>query len=363
VAESMTCTAALAAPAAGVQHTNTGTVVGTPAAPDGTPIPGATPVTDTDPANAVVPHLQLDKKAWNPEVVEAGATVTWKVQIQNAGLGSATDVVVVDEGDITLDPDSIVFTGPSQGTVEGGTWMVGDLAAGEIATAYVTSRVSSSYTAADGVVLNFAHIGTIPPETCQINTEIELDTDGCDYDGVMPSGHKLQVDKIFGSDVIVAGKTVDFLITARNDGPGRATGVVVKDLGGEGLGAVTITNPSKGTVEGGIWQVGDLAAGEIVTAKATAAVLPEASAVVNRVTVEDPTLPVGNSCNANETVEGDSDQCDLVTAAAANGGSGQIQAGIVGSPVNTMALALGLLALLAALVVLFVASRRRAERI
>ena len=85
----------------------------------GTPIQGQPNVTDDDPANAVVPYLQLDKKVFNPEVVEAGATVTWQVQIQNAGLGSATDVVVVDDGDITLDPDSIVFTNPSKGTVEG----------------------------------------------------------------------------------------------------------------------------------------------------------------------------------------------------------------------------------------------------
>ena len=61
-------------------------------------------------------------------------------------------------------------------------------------------------------------------------------------------------------------------------------------------------------------------------------------------------------------VETDSDQCDLVTAAAANGGSGQIQTGIVGSTVNTMVLALGLLVILMALVMLTVALRRRAER-
>ncbi|WP_460743782.1 DUF7507 domain-containing protein [Mariniluteicoccus endophyticus] len=67
VAESMTCTATLAAPAADGQHVNTGTVVGTPPTnPDGsTP----QPVTSTDKAHAHVPPAP---KPWFPPLANTG---------------------------------------------------------------------------------------------------------------------------------------------------------------------------------------------------------------------------------------------------------------------------------------------------
>ena len=99
VGESMQCTASLAAPGPGVQHTNTGTVEGTS--------PQGTKVTDTDPANATVtptPGIKLVKKINGDDAntapgtsVPAGSTMAVTFEVTNTGNVALTDVKVTDD--------------------------------------------------------------------------------------------------------------------------------------------------------------------------------------------------------------------------------------------------------------------------
>jgi hypothetical protein len=87
IGETMQCTAALAAPAPGVQHTNTGTVEGTS--------PQGVKVTDTDPANATVtpvPGITIVKKINGDDAnaapgvsVAQGSTMGITYDVKNTG--------------------------------------------------------------------------------------------------------------------------------------------------------------------------------------------------------------------------------------------------------------------------------------
>ncbi|MBI4814038.1 MAG: DUF11 domain-containing protein, partial [Methanobacterium sp.] len=70
------------------------------------------------------------------------------------------------------------------------------------------------------------------------------------------------------------GDTVTYTVTATNNGPNTATGILISDIVPAGLSGVTVT-PSVGTYYNGVWTISSLANGAIatltITGKATAA--------------------------------------------------------------------------------------------
>ena len=119
-AASMTCTATFIAPAPLTQHTNTGTVTGTPVYADNVrmidPVTGAAipAVTDTDPANAVAvqPGVYVVKKINGQDansapgtLVVPGSTMTVTFYVANIGSTPLNPVVVTDD---TIPAASIV---------------------------------------------------------------------------------------------------------------------------------------------------------------------------------------------------------------------------------------------------------------
>ncbi|MGO4956624.1 DUF7507 domain-containing protein [Luteococcus sp. Sow4_B9] len=102
VGEKMTCTAKLVAPKVGEQHTNVGTVIGTPPTPPGGKTPP--PVTDEDKGNAHVPAIQIIKKINGDDAneapgveVRAGSTMKITYEVTNIGVAQLTDVTVSDD--------------------------------------------------------------------------------------------------------------------------------------------------------------------------------------------------------------------------------------------------------------------------
>ena len=88
------------------QYTNIGTATGTPSQPNGTPIPGAPPVNDTDPANyfGSQPAISLVKYTNGEDANEApgpniavGGAVAWTYVVSNTGNVALTNVTVVDD--------------------------------------------------------------------------------------------------------------------------------------------------------------------------------------------------------------------------------------------------------------------------
>ncbi|MBK6954504.1 MAG: hypothetical protein IPH27_03090 [Actinomycetales bacterium] len=118
--QSATCSATYAAPAVGVQHTNTATATATPIV-NGAPI---TPITDTDPANAAAanPMIQVVKKINGQDANDAttavptvaGATMTVTFEVENTGNTTLIGVTVTDDvipaGAISC-PDSVLDVG------------------------------------------------------------------------------------------------------------------------------------------------------------------------------------------------------------------------------------------------------------
>ena len=108
---------------AGPVRATIATATGTPVDPNNNPIPGATPVTDTDPSHYFGYRGQLDiQKSTNGQdadtptgpVVPVGSTVTWTYTVTNLGNVPLKPVVVVDDngtpGD-TADDFSPTFVG------------------------------------------------------------------------------------------------------------------------------------------------------------------------------------------------------------------------------------------------------------
>lgn len=134
---------------------------------------------------------------------------------------------------------------------------------------------------------------------------------------------RIQVDKRLdeGQLPLLPGKELVYTLTVRGTGPGVVRDAQVRDVPVKNLESAVIYAPSQGTIaKDGVWKIGQLAEGQVVTAKVKAGIVKEFdpasgdSKVINRVWGEDgipPTDPP-EECIPNEKVEDDTDGCDEV---------------------------------------------------
>ncbi|MEA2681695.1 MAG: hypothetical protein QOK05_23, partial [Chloroflexota bacterium] len=210
--------------------------------PDGTPA--------NDSASASVTGQQADiaiTKTVNNAAPNVGTNVTFTVTAANNGPSAATGVVVADPL-----PAGLVFVSatPSQGAYNNvtGTWTVGGLANGVSATLQVVATVATP-----GNKTNTAtRTGADQPDPTPGNDSASASVNGQQAD--------IAVTKIVNSASPNVGTNVIFTVTATNNGPSAATGVVVTDLLPAGLTFVSAT-PSQGSYASGTgaWVVGGLA--------------------------------------------------------------------------------------------------------
>ncbi|WP_434447222.1 DUF7507 domain-containing protein [Lentzea sp. E54] len=220
VGESMTCTATgTAAPG---QYDNTGTVVGTPVDGSGAPVPGASPVTDSDKAHHFGAKSSIDiekfvneedaDEAPGPFIPENG-DVTWTYKVTNTGNTDLSGVVVKDdkEGDITC-PKT-------------------DLAVGESMTCTLTGKaVAGAYKNTGSVTGNPVDDGGQPiPGATPVT-----DTDDANYFGATP-GVKI-VKKTNGDDAntapgpqVIQGSSVTWTYEVTNTGNVPLTTIKIMD--------------------------------------------------------------------------------------------------------------------------------------
>lgn len=135
VGESMTCELTGTAPAAPTEYHNVGSVTGTPVDGNGTPIPGSTPVTDSNPSAYHAVAAAIGDRVW--EDLNANG-------IQDKGEPGVADVTV----NVRDTDGNIVGTTTTDGN---GNWLVDNLPPGDYTVEFI---------APDGWTITVPNVGT-----------------------------------------------------------------------------------------------------------------------------------------------------------------------------------------------------------
>ncbi len=238
-------------------------------------------VSPTGPNPAESTDLQVVKTVDKTRAT-VGQTLTYTITATNNGPNAATGVFVLD----VLPRLQATFPAP---TVSAGTsfntstniWSIGALGAGQSVTFTVTGTITTA-----GTIVNTAVIrGNEADLQPQNNTSTVITiVDGNPGTGALAD---LQVVKTVDKTRARIGDALVYIITARNNGPAGATGVVVRDvlptsqLNVNGQPSVTKGNYNAAT---GVWNIGTLAANEVVTMTVISTIAANGS-IVNTATI------------------------------------------------------------------------------
>jgi uncharacterized repeat protein (TIGR01451 family) len=186
-----------------------------------------------------------------------GDTVTFTVTLTNFGPNSAHGVVVADSLPAGL---TLISATPSHGTYVAGVWTVGTVTPSAAQTLTITARVTGP--TAETNTATITHSTTFDPNTSNDTASAT----------VTPQQADLALKKTVNNATPNPGDTVTFTITLTNNGPDPATHVTVKDAMPAGLTLVSAA-PSLGTYAAGIWTVGTVNPGALLTLTLTARVV------------------------------------------------------------------------------------------
>ncbi|WP_167021447.1 gliding motility-associated C-terminal domain-containing protein [Chitinophaga sp. Cy-1792] len=187
-------------------------------------------VTDPDLSNnisntvvtTVIPKAELDiTKSVSPGPYSVGQQVTYSLTVKNNGVEGVNPVVVTDSLPSPALLGNITYSNPPRGTVSVNgqnllTWNIGLLNAGESITWSYTGTITGK-----GDIRNVAYV-TGPPEVSVPDTAV-VDINSGRYANLKVVK---QLNTVTGIEV---GKMLEFVITAANQGPDTATGVVMTD--------------------------------------------------------------------------------------------------------------------------------------
>ena len=179
--------------------------------------------------------LSVTKTVSNPTPV-VGDSVTFTITVLNNGPSEATGVTVADA---LPSGYTLVSLTPSQGTVAGGVWTVGNLASGASATLQIVATVNAT-----GFYSNTATVSGNQPDPEPGNNTISITPAPIRMANLM-------VNKTVDNPTPTVGENVTFTITVTNNGPAVAAGVILADTLPSGYTLVSAT-PSKGTLSGGL---------------------------------------------------------------------------------------------------------------
>lgn len=275
--------------------------------------------------------VKIDKATLRDQsVVAAGGKITFQLTVKNASDVTARNVVSKDIPGEHLTVDSISIPEGSQGEISGNDWNIGTLAPGQTVTAIVSATIADDWTPEQ----DLANDATVSADGDEYdggktpNDGVDPDDDNFDREVVPPSENALKIDKAADADVtgLGAGDTVEYTLTAKNDGPDAAGNVKVTETPGAGLDPESVTfvddSASQGTFDGLTWNVGTLAAGQTATIKVQGKIaegLSTTDTLTNSALIENPEHPPTGTCDPNEGVDADDDQCDTVVTELPDG--------------------------------------------
>ncbi|MNK66258.1 hypothetical protein D3C87_855740 [compost metagenome] len=273
--------------------------------PDSTPNNSVTTEDDyaeaTTTPTALSSDLSLTKTVNNPTPL-VGSSVTFEIIVTNNGPNDNTGVQVTD-----LIPTGYTYASftTSKGTYDPitGIWTVGNLLNANSETLQISAIVNAT-----GDYLNIAEItaSDFPDPNSTPNNGVPTENDYASIStNPIAQSSDLSLTKTVNNIIPDVDSLVTFEIAVTNNGPQDNNGVQITDLLPSGYAFVSFSN-SKGTYNStnGLWNVGNLAAGQSETlqiialvkeigdyvniAEITAAALPDPdSAPNNGVTTED----------------------------------------------------------------------------
>jgi LPXTG-site transpeptidase (sortase) family protein len=270
-------------------------------------VTGTTPVTNTangtanqsDPvpgnnsANATVTGQSADiavNKSVSNATPNLGTSVTFTLTATNNGPSDATGVQVTDTLPAGLTYVSSVPSGATTYNAGTGIWNIGALANGASATLTITATVNTT-----AVTTNTARrtAGNQPDPNPGNDTATAT---------ITPVAADIAVTKSVDNPTPNLFTNVTFTVTATNNGPSNATGVVVTDVLPGTLTFVSAT-PSQGTYIAGVWTVGAIANGGNATLSIVANVVGLANSTNTATkTAEDQPDPNTGNDSASSTV-------------------------------------------------------------
>ena len=191
--------------------------------------------------------LRVTKECKPDDPLLAGQTGTCTILVDNLGPGSALDVVLTDEhvsngiftfGTVETTAGTCTVTPNPQANEGTVTCELGRLSPGE----RVTIKVPVSATTPQ----NVNDIATVSSSSEDPDLSNNQDEDGL----TVVAAADLQLTKTDAPDPVVAGTNLTYTLTARNNGPSSAAGVVVEDFLPSGVSIVSVSTPDGACVAG-----------------------------------------------------------------------------------------------------------------
>ena len=243
----------------------------------------------------VLPIVDLAiNKTVNSTKVNVTDYIKYTITVVNNGPFDATGVNVTEKLSdlLKVAPDGV---NASRGSYDGRLWVVGDLANQSSATLTIIAKVI-----ANGTIENVVTV------TCNENdTNKSNDNYTCENVTALPVVD-LSINKTVNVTVVNVTDYIKYTITVVNNGPCDATGVNVTEILSNLLEiAPDGVNASRGSYDGRLWVVGDLANQSSATLTIIAKVIANGT-IENVVTV---------TCNENDTNKSNNEYpCENVTA-------------------------------------------------
>jgi uncharacterized repeat protein (TIGR01451 family) len=219
---------------------------------------------DIDTADVIINHnnnLILGKTVDNNAPRE-GETVVFTLTVENQGPAQSQNLEITD-----IMPAGLTFaaaSGASQGTFAAGVWTVGSLSSGNTASIDISAIVDAG--------TNGQTILNLISNVSQDETDVDPSGDDLEEELIIDKRTDLQITKIVDESNPEEGETVEFTITAANNGPIGITNLVIDDAMPAGLTFSSAATPSHGTFTDPQWTIPVLNNGETATLRISATV-------------------------------------------------------------------------------------------
>ena len=262
-------------------------------------------VQDPDPSNDLDEHpttvesradVSVDKSV-DPSPLVAGSPGVYKLTVSNAGPSTARDVVVTDELPPGLIPQSVQGSGECEIDGQTVTCRHATVAPGGGGEQVIFINVSPDIQGES--VSNTVNVTTATPDPDPSNDQDTV---------VVPIEHhaSLRLSKIAADSTLAAGDGTTFFLSVVNEGPSRATDVVVTDRIPEGFDLFDAPGCDVDAAARTVTcRVGDLGVGEQAERSVWARVdsTQEPGVLVNDATATSPTAEEGARASAEVAVE------------------------------------------------------------